>query len=144
MCFAIQHFRPSRHRGISWSPVLFLLGFLAILGTIAYFMIDPMRQVATSATTQQSKSVAAYAALFVCLLLLILLVGMVFSIRLGRLVRPDDEAPKPTNILPDPWEEAGRRAKAPSPQDLEEPENPKNPDNKPSDSDTGPKPPQGI
>jgi hypothetical protein len=104
--------------GISWSPVLFLLAFLAVLGVIAYFLLEPMLQMAGQGTPDERRKLAAYAALFVCILLLVLLVGLVISVRMGRALQPENDSPSKPTEYPDAWEEAGRRAKPLEPEEM--------------------------
>ena len=120
--------------GISWSPVLFLLAFLAVLGVIAYFLLEPMLVMARQGSWQEQRKLAAYAALFVCILLLVLLVGLVISVRMGRALRPDGEPPQKPTVYPDAWEEAGRRAKPLEPEELDEAAGD---DNEPEEEDDG-------
>lgn len=125
-----SRWQPTRRHGVSWSPVLFLLAFLAILGVVAYFLMEPLlRMIGESSTPEQRRKLSAYALLFVCILLAMLLTGLVISLRIGWSMRIRESEPrrKSTPINPDPWSEAGRRAATPSPEELENPDTPPTP-----------------
>lgn len=110
-----------RRRGISWAPVLFLLVFLGVLSAAAMFIVVPMLHKAADASPEDRRRISAYAALFACVLLLFLLVGLLFTMRIGRASRlRNTTGQHRATEYPDAWQEAARRLKTPDPEDLEE------------------------
>jgi H+/Cl- antiporter ClcA len=127
MAQSLRHIYP-RHRGISWAPVLFLVAFLLALALVAVLVIAPMLQAASHALPQERKQVSAFAALLLCLLLATLLLGLVMTMRAGRIGRSGIGLKHKPTEYPDVWEESARRVEIPDPEDLE--------DDPPSDKDT--------
>ncbi len=112
---------PHRPRcGMSWAPVLFLLGFLAAIGVLALFLLEPLMRIAHEAPPEERKRISAYAALAVCVLILILLVGLVFTIRMGRSVALLNEKKEKPTVYTDAWAESAKRMQTPESDDLEE------------------------
>lgn len=112
-----KHSSRWRRRGISWAPVLFLLGFLALLGIIVLFFVEPMAKMAESTSPETRRKVSAYATLLLTLLLSLLLLGLVFTLRIAR--RKPLARRRPTRYI-DAWGESARRMKTPSPDELED------------------------
>lgn len=109
-----------RTRGISWAPVLFLLAFLAALGVVALFYLEPMLRAASGATTQERGQLSAFALLALLVLIVVLLCGLMLTLRIGRnIAKLAQHKPKPT-VYPDVWEESAKRIKTPDPDELEE------------------------
>lgn len=119
-CLLLPQWRV-RSRGVSWAPVLFLLSFLVAIGVIAFFYMEPLLKLANEGTPEQRKRLAAYGALALAVLILVLLVGLVLTLRFGRrLAELSPKHPKPT-VYPDAWSESAKRVKAPEAKDLEDP-----------------------
>lgn len=108
-------------RGFSWAPVLFLLVFLVVLGCGALLIVEPMLRKAATASVDERRRLAAYSALFVCVMLLILLVGLTFTIRVGRAMRIQANTERKPTTYPDAWAESARRVEPPDAEELEEP-----------------------
>lgn len=113
-------FTQTRHRGVSWAPVLFLLSFLAAVGVIAFFYLEPLLKLANEGTTEQKRRLAAYGTLAMAVLILVLLVGLVLTMRVGRrLAALSPKRPSPT-VYPDAWSESAKRLKTPEAKELED------------------------
>lgn len=108
-----------RYAGISWAPVLFLLSFLAAIGVMAWFWLEPVLRIATEGTHEQRIRLAAYSALTLAILVLVLLVGLVLTIRIGRRLRLLGTRERVKTDYPDAWEESARRTKPPTVEELE-------------------------
>ena len=113
----------ARYRGMSWAPVLFLLGFLVATGVLALFFFEPALRLAND-SPEARRRVTAYGALAICVLIMILLVGLVMTMRMGRsvsLLAPAPKRNKPT-VYPDAWAESAKRIEVPAPEDMESPD----------------------
>lgn len=126
MKLSLLPLRPVRNHGISWAPVLFLLSFLVAIGIVAYFFLEPLLKVANEGTPEQRKRLAAYAALAMAVLILILLAGLVLTLRMGRRLASIPDRHRTKTVYPDAWSESAKRLETPDAEDLEE-ENGKNP-----------------
>jgi len=109
-----------RHRGLTWAPVLFLLAFLSTLGVVAYFMLLPLMREYLQATPEQQERISASTVLLGLLLILIVLIGLIITLRLGRWLRRLQPQKRQTTKYTDAWSESARRMPAPSAQELEE------------------------
>ncbi len=107
-------------QGMSWAPVLFLLGFLAAIGVLALFLLEPLMRIANEAPPEERKRISAYATLALCVLILVLLVGLVFTIRMGRSVAMLNEKKDKPTVYTDAWAESAKRMQTPKSDDLEE------------------------
>ena len=120
----MTHLQPAalaRYRGMSWAPVLFLLGFLVATGVLALFFLEPALRLANE-SPEARRRVTAYGALAICVLILVLLVGLVMTMRMGRCVAVlAPKRNKPT-VYPDAWAESAKRIEVPTPEDLENPD----------------------
>jgi len=108
---------------MSWAPVLFLLGFLVATGVTAYFFLEPALRIANEGTAEDRRRVTAYGLLAISIMILILLVGLVMTMRMGKvgsLLAP--KRSKPT-VYPDAWAESAKRMEVPAPEDMEYPDN---------------------
>lgn len=108
---------------ISWAPVLFLLSFLAALGVIAWFWLEPMLRIASEGSPEEQRKLAAYSALLIAVLVLVLLVGLIITMRIGRRLRMLGTRDRVQTDYPDAWEESARRTKPPTAEELESPDN---------------------
>lgn len=112
--------RANPRRGVSWAPVLFLLAFLVALGVIALIYLEPMLRAASSATTEERNRLSAFALLALMVLIMVLLAGLMLTLRIGRnIARMAQQKPKPTHY-PDAWKESARRIKTPEANELED------------------------
>ncbi len=109
-------------RGISWAPVLFLLAFLVAIAVMALFFLEPLLRMANEASPEERRRLGAYGLLAICVLILILLGGLILTLRIGRRLAGigGEKKGKPTVYL-DAWSEAAKRMKVPAADDLEDP-----------------------
>lgn len=110
---------PPSPRPFSWAPVVFLLVFLIVIATIAYFLMEPLMRIAATGTVEQRQKLAAIATLAFSLLIAILLFGIVFTIRFGKMPFPSSEK-RIRTVYPDAWKESARRVPTPSAEELED------------------------
>ena len=107
-------------RGVSWAPVLFLLAFLVALAVVAIIYLEPMLRAAAEATPQERTRLSAFAMLALMIVIIVLLAGLMLTLRIGRnIARLARRKPPPTRY-PDAWEESARRLKTPEPDELED------------------------
>lgn len=111
--------QPRSFRRALWTPVLFLCLFLAAVAWVAVYWVIPMVQAAHDGAPADRQRVVAYGILVLVLLLFLLLVGLLASFRLSSWMFFSSEQ-KPTQYV-DIWKEAGRRARTPASEELEEP-----------------------
>ena len=122
----MRHAQPatmSRYRGMSWAPVLFLLAFLVATAVLAFFFLEPALRIANEGTPEARRRITAYGALALCILILILLAGLLMTMRMGRSVAllATPKRNKPT-VYPDAWAESAKRIEVPAPEDMESPD----------------------
>jgi hypothetical protein len=92
-----------------WAVLLYLAGFVVLLSLVSDYYLIPALIAKHNATPDQSRMLIAWSRLILALLLIILLVGLLVTFRIGRLFFPQHRDPvKPTEYV-DAWEEAGRR-----------------------------------
>jgi len=112
----IAHLR--RLRRALWTPILFLSLFLAAVAAIAVYWVLPMVRAAQNGTPADRQRAVAYGVLVLILLLFLLLVGLLASFRFSTWAFFSNQR-KPTQYV-DIWKEAGKRAKTPDAEELEE------------------------
>jgi hypothetical protein len=114
-----------RHEGFVFIRLLiFLLVYGVLLLVVSYEYLFPAMETFSRSTTtpQQKKLLAAHALLLLALMLFVLVMGLVMSLRIGRLFFPTRRPrAKPTNY-PDAWEESARRIKVDPDEEEESPE----------------------
>jgi cytochrome b561 len=111
---------PPRAGRIYWGVLFFMLGFVALLLIVSRAYLMPALQVAAdpAITPVERTGLAAYSWLLLILVLMILIIGLLLTIRVkGFFVRSRE--PTRTQYV-DAWAEAGRRAKAPPAEDEQE------------------------
>lgn len=102
--------RPAR------SPVavlIYLAGFVILLVIISRLYLMRAIPAYSAADPQQRKLMGLHALLILSLILLILLIGLLFTFRIGRFFSPRTTVrPKPTKYV-DAWSESAKRLKIP-------------------------------
>jgi len=96
--------------GLSYVRVLaFLVGFEALIVFVCYYYLFPAMEAAGQASPRDRRILAAHSRLLLALLLVILLIGLILTFRVGRFFLPRHrQRPKPT-IYPDAWAESAKR-----------------------------------
>jgi len=96
-----------------WAVLLYLVGFAVLLLMVTRFYLMPtlIAEHRAGVTPEQRRILVAHSRLVMVLLLLVLLLGLLLTFRIGRFFFPRQTEPrKPTKYV-DAWEEAGRRLK---------------------------------
>ena len=89
--------------------IAYLVGFAILLWFVCHHYLIPAMTAAKTATPEQKRVLVAHSRLILALLLVILLVGLLLTFRVGRFFLPRSRhASKPTNY-PDAWSESARR-----------------------------------
>lgn len=107
----------SRHpSGIAYARVIaFLSGFGALLIFVSYFYLFPALRARQTATEPERRVLAAHALLLLAVLLIILLMGLILTFRIGRFFLPRGRNKARPTMYPDAWAEAGRRVEVEPP-----------------------------
>lgn len=96
-----------------WAILIYLFGFALLLLIVSQFYLIPTLTAEHRAgvTAEQRRILVAHSRLVMVLLLVVLLLGLLLTFRIGRFFFPRHNEPrKPTQYV-DAWEEAGRRLK---------------------------------
>jgi len=96
-----------------WAVLLYLVGFAVLLLIVTRFYLMPtlIAEHRAGVTPEQRRILVAHSRLVMVLLLVVLLLGLLLTFRIGRFFFPRHTEPrKPTKYV-DAWEEAGRRLK---------------------------------
>ncbi len=105
---------PRRRPGRStWAFLAFLVGFTVLLVFISNIYLLPALQAANDATAQEKKQLSAYAALLMAVVLVILVAGILMTVRIGRFFFPRAGIKRQRTKYVDAWAEAGRRMETP-------------------------------
>jgi len=104
-----------------WAMVIFALGFSALILMVTHFYLFPAMQAAQGASVVEKASLRAHSSLLLAVMLFILLVGLLLVYRTGKWFRGQQAEQKRIKTeYVDAWAEAGRRMKAPPPDDENE------------------------
>ena len=96
-----------------WAAIAFLFSFMLILIAICYFFLFPALEAMKKATPQEKAGLRAWSSLVEAILLVILLAGLMLSVRPGRFFFPRADAPRVKTKVVDAWAEAGKRMETP-------------------------------
>lgn len=103
--------------------VVFLLIFTVGLIVLCVWYLLPAMETFFQAEQRGDKAgrkaISATAALLLSVLLLILLSGLVLTVRMGRFFFPRKSAPRTRTKYVDAWAESGKRMQSPPPSDTE-------------------------
>ncbi len=109
-----SHLRPGRS---PLAVLIYLAGFVILLVVISRLYLLRALPAYNAADPQQRKLMGLHALLILSLVLLILLIGLLFTFRIGRFFSPRTSSrPKPTKYV-DAWSESAKRLKMPEKDD---------------------------
>jgi hypothetical protein len=106
---------------LSWSLLLFLLGFFALLVLITHQYLLPALQIIPNATTSEKRWLSVASALLLAVVLFVLGAGLVMIFRVGRFFSRSSDARTTTKYV-DAWAESGRRVSMQPTDDADEQE----------------------
>ena len=110
---------PPRAGRTVWAFLGFLLLFVLLILLVSHFYLLPALAAYPHVSPAWRRKMSADALLLCVLLLVILLCGLMLTVRIGRFFFPRPTAPRTRTRHVDAWAEAGRRASE-APQDVEE------------------------
>jgi hypothetical protein len=93
--------------------LIFLLLFSALIIFVTEVFLLPAMSVVKNATPPERLRLQAVSTLLLAIVLLILIVGLLLTFRIGRFFFPRPTEPRVQTKYTDAWTEAGRRAKTP-------------------------------
>jgi hypothetical protein len=111
---------PGRFPRVVAAVATFLCLSGVLLALTLYLYLIPAAAAVEAADARGRQQLAAVSALVLTLLLVVLLALLVIIFRPGRMWLPGKSPPRTRTTYIDAWAEAGRRAAAPSPDDLEQ------------------------
>ncbi len=88
----------------------FLLLFAILIVMVSQWYLLPTLAAFNVATKAEKLEIAAYARLLLTVLLVILIVGLMLTFRMGRFFFPRETGPRVKTTYIDAWAEAGKRA----------------------------------
>ena len=114
--------RGRRRGAIHWGVLAFMLGFSLLVVGLIWFYLMPAGEALQGAGRADRQRLGAVSALLLAVVLLVLLIGLMLTFRIGRyfLPRGTGQQPRKTTQYVDAWAESGKRVKAP-PGDRPEP-----------------------
>ncbi|HEY8746347.1 MAG TPA: hypothetical protein VIM11_00125 [Tepidisphaeraceae bacterium] len=89
----------------------FLLGFAVLLLFVSRYYLIPAMEAYGQASPDQRQILVAHSRLLLAIILLILLVGLILTFRVGRFFFPRMQQPAKPTQYPDAYAEAARRIK---------------------------------
>ncbi len=87
----------------------FLLAFAILIVIVSEFYLLPALSVFNNATKPQRREMAVYARLLMSVLLVVLVIGLMLTFRMGRWFFPRPSEPPVKTKYIDAWAEAGKR-----------------------------------
>ncbi len=96
-----------------WAVLLFLVGFAALIAFVSYDYLIPALRAQARATPDQRRHLAAQSWLLMSLVLVILLIGLMITFRIGRFFFPRSAPPPAKTKYVDAWAESGKRLAVP-------------------------------
>lgn len=102
-----------------WPLVAFLAGFSFLIWVVADQFLIPAMEAAQTANLGQKRQLVAYARLLLAIVLVILCVSIILLFRIRRFFFPSPPVRRQKTEYVDAWQEAGKRATAPSADDDE-------------------------
>ena len=91
----------------------FLLGFAALIVFVSRYYLIPALEAFGQASPGQRRILVAHSRLLLAIILLILLVGLILTFRVGRFFFPRSRLPDKPTQYPDAYAEAARRIQVP-------------------------------
>jgi hypothetical protein len=98
----------------------FLLLFAVLIVMVSQWYLLPTLSYFNTATKAEKKEIAVYARLLLSVLLVVLLIGLMLTFRIGRFFFPPPKEPPVKTKYIDAWAEAGKRAGEKSSEDADE------------------------
>lgn len=96
-----------------WTVLGFLAGAVIILLLVAHQYLLPAIRASHNLDERGRKQLAAVSILVLAVVLVMLVVGLILTIRPGRFFLPRKPAPRMRTSYVDAWEESGRRMDTP-------------------------------
>jgi hypothetical protein len=115
-----KHRRHSRLSGRSYgAAVTFLFIFTILIIGVCYYFLFPAFEAAKGATPDERARLRAYSSLLLAIILIVLISGILLTVRIGRFFFPRPIVPRVRTKHVDIWAEAGKRMAAPPVEDEE-------------------------
>jgi hypothetical protein len=119
ICSRLASSRFTHHSGRShWTAVAFLFVFTLLLIGVCYYFLFPALEAWKHAPPADRAKLRAYASLLLSIILIVLICGLLLTVRIGRFFFPRPASPRTRTKYVDAWSESAKRMETP-PEDEE-------------------------
>jgi hypothetical protein len=95
------------------AAITFLFTFTVLIIAVCYYFLFPALEASKHAPPQDKAKLRAYASLLLAIILIVLLCGVLLTVRIGRFFFPRPTPPRTRTKYVDAWAESAKRMEAP-------------------------------